>query len=79
MNGCIREIDGRLFGAILLALAFFGGFFNWMINTLGERKDGYVSLLVAGGVLITLGGIAVVSWQCALLALAMFAASRVRR
>ena len=26
MNGCTWEIDGRMFGAILLALAFFGGF-----------------------------------------------------
>lgn len=75
MNGCKAALDWQLIGVTLAGLFFFGLAFNGLVNALDERKSGYVSLLVAGGVLITLGGVAIVSWQCALLALAMFAAS----
>lgn len=75
MIGCSGAVDWRLIGAIWGGLFFFGLSFNALVHALGSRHDGYTSLLVAGGVLITLLGLALVSWQCALLALAMFAAS----
>jgi biotin transporter BioY len=63
--------------AILIALFCFGWAYNSVINSLGKRTEGYLSLLVAGGVLITLGGVALLDWQAAALCLAAFAASGV--
>lgn len=75
MNGLSAAIDWRLIGVTLMGLFMFGWAFNALVNGLGDLKEGYTSLLVVGGVLITLLGVALISWQCALLTLAMFAAS----
>jgi hypothetical protein len=67
--------DWRLIGAVLFGLLMFGLVYNELVQRIGRRKEGYTSLLVVGGVLITLGGVALVSWQCAVLTLSAFAAS----
>jgi hypothetical protein len=67
--------DWRLIGAVLFGLLMFGTVYNNLVQKLGRRKEGYTSLLVVGGVLITLAGVALVSWQCAVLTLSAFAAS----
>ena len=69
------NVDWRLIVTVLFGLFMFGLSFNALINYLGERKDGYVAMLVVGGVLITLGGIALIDWRAAVLALIGFAAS----
>jgi hypothetical protein len=61
--------------AILIALFCFGWAYNGLINSLGNRKEGYVSLLVAGGVLVTLGGAALIDWRASALVLVCFVAS----
>lgn len=63
--------------AVFLALMWFGVGYNALIG-LAERRhylDGFTSLAVALGVLITLAGVAILSWQAALIALACFTAS----
>lgn len=75
MIGCSQAVDWRLIGAILAGLFMFGVAYNALVHHLGNKKEGYSAILVVGGVLITLGGLALISWQCALLAVAMFAAS----
>ena len=67
--------DWRMIALVLMTLFFFGLSYNSLVNYLGERKDGYTALLVVAGVLITLGGIALIDWRAAALALAAFAAS----
>jgi thiol:disulfide interchange protein len=61
--------------AILFGLLMFGLAFNGLVSWLGSRKEGYVSLLVVAGVLITLGGAALLDWQAAAWVLICFAAS----
>src|SRR5512139_4211041 len=75
MNGLSPAIDWRLIGVTLMALFMFGWAFDALVTHLGDKKEGYTSLLVVGGVLATLLGVALISWQCALLTLAMFTAS----
>lgn len=75
MTGCIPGVDWRLIGAILGGLFFFGCCYNALMHAMGERKDGYTALFVAGGVLVTLTGLALVDWRCALLTVTLFAAS----
>jgi len=45
------------------------------VDYLDDRKDGYVALLVVAGVLVTLGGVALIDWRAAVLALVALAAS----
>ena len=75
MTGAEIAIDWRLLGSVLFGLFMFGLMFNGLVDWLGERKEGYVSLMVVGGVLVTLGGIAFISWPAAILGLAAFVAS----
>ena len=75
MNSCTPVIDWRLIGALFAGLFFFGLSFNGLVVHLGHRKDGYTSLLVVGGVLVTVGALAVVEPLCALLTLGFFASS----
>lgn len=75
MIGCTPVVDWRLIGAVAFGLFGFGVGYNALIHALGERKEGYTSLLVVAGVLITLGGVALIHWQAAALALLAFAAS----
>jgi ACR3 family arsenite efflux pump ArsB len=53
----------------------FGWAFNYFVGSLEDRKDGYLAMLVAAGVGITLIGAAIISWQAAALVLACFVAS----
>lgn len=72
---CESGVDWAQLGIVLFALGMFGLAYNALIHWLGNRKAGYVSLLVVGGVLVTLLGIAMVSWQAAVIGLAAFSAS----
>lgn len=66
--------------ALLVAYAllfFFGIGYNWFVGWL-ERKgyhEGYVAFLVMGGVIVTLGAVAVFDPDGALIALGAFLAS----
>lgn len=62
-------------GLVLLALCLFGMIFATFVWFLGRRKEGYTAFLVAGGVLVTLAGVAVIDWRAAVLTLACFTAS----
>ncbi len=64
--------DWRLIGAVLFGLFMFGAAYNYFVGALQERTDGYLGMLVAVGVGITLVGVAIVSWQAAILVLACF-------
>src|SRR4030067_1849483 len=75
MVGAEIGIDWVLLGSVLFGLFCFGVLWNSLVDWLGERKEGYVSLMVVGGVLVTLGGIAFISWPAAILGLATFVAS----
>jgi hypothetical protein len=71
---------GHNFGSILavfFGLVLFGVGYNAFVEWAERRgyTEGFVSLLVACGVFVTLGGIAIISWQAALLALIGFIAS----
>jgi len=68
-------IDWRLIGAVLAGLVLFGTSYNAWMTQLADRKEGYVALLVAGGVAMTLAGVAFLDLRAALLALVCFAAS----
>ena len=68
-------IDGKLLTVVLAFLFMFGWAFQYFVSSLGNRKEGYLALFVAAGVLITLGGAALINWQAAALLLACFFAS----
>ena len=63
--------------AVYLGLFVFGLGYNLAVSEFERKKflEGFVSLAVVLGVLVTLGGVAVISWRAALLALGAFAAS----
>ena len=63
--------------AVFWGLVLFGILYNLLMGWMEKRGylEGLTSLAVVGGVLITLAGIAVVSWSAAVLALAAFTAS----
>jgi Cu/Ag efflux pump CusA len=63
--------------AVYLVLALFGIGYNAAVAWWERQRyiEGFVSLAVVLGVLITLGGVAVLSWQAALIALGGFVAS----
>lgn len=71
------QLDSSLALAVFCLLALIGLGYNALIAWAGRRGflEGYLSLAVALGVLITLAGVAVVSWQAALLTLGAFVAS----
>jgi len=60
--------------AVFFALWVFGIFYNFLVAWAESRGylEGFTWLAAAIGVLVTLAGIAIISWQCALLALAAF-------
>lgn len=74
MNGAYPAFDWRTFGEMLALLFVVGIGYNWLMGKL-QNRAGYTAFYVAGGVLITLGGVAIVFWQAALLTLAAFVAS----
>jgi hypothetical protein len=66
-----------LISAVFVTLVLVSIGYNTLVAWL-ERSgyiEGFTSLVVAVGVLITLGGVAVISWQAALLALGAFVAT----
>lgn len=66
------------FGMVFLLLVVFGIGYNALVNRLGQRKEGYTSFLVVGGVLLTLTGSAfVIGLENTLMVLALFVASGV--
>jgi len=75
MNSPTFAIDMQVYGAVLFGLTMFGLAYNVWIGWLGDRKEGYTALLVMIGVAVTLIGVAIISWQSALLVLGAFAAS----
>jgi hypothetical protein len=72
---CESGINWAVIGAVLFGLAMFGVAYNAFIHFLGARKAGYTSLLVVGGVLVTLLGIALLDWRASVITLAGFVAS----
>ena len=68
-------VDGRLIGAVLAGLVMFGAAYNAWMTHLGDAKEGYVALLVAGGCAVTLVGVAIIDWRAAALCLGAFIAS----
>ena len=72
----IRLDFGHLL-AVFLGLIIFGTIYNQVVAWLEARKfaEGYMGFIVAGGVMITLLGVAIVSIQAALIALVAFFAS----
>ena len=73
--GPYLAIDWLLRGFILISLMLFGTLFAIIVNRLIDQLQGYMSLVVAAGVLITLAHAAFVYWQAALIVLVCFAAS----
>jgi hypothetical protein len=73
--GATLETNWQMIVTVLFALLMFGLAYNGLVSWLGERKDGYTALLVVGGVLVTLAGVALIDWQAAVITLAAFAAS----
>ncbi len=69
--------DFSLILAIYLALILFGIGFNLLVAGMEKRGylEGFTSLAVVVGTLVTLGGLAVIWWPAAVLALGAFAAS----
>ncbi|PKN85610.1 MAG: hypothetical protein CVU46_10595 [Chloroflexi bacterium HGW-Chloroflexi-8] len=63
--------------AVLLGLFLFGVLYNLWVEYLINRKyvEGYMSLVVAGGVGLTLIGLAILSWQLTVMAILGFTAS----
>ena len=54
-------MDWMFLAFVCCLLIMFGIIYNWLMDHLGERKEGYVSLMVVGGVLVTGIGFAVVA------------------
>lgn len=71
------RLDSNMILAVFGMLFLFGILYNQLVAWL-ERKgyhEGYVAFLVAGGVLVTLAGVSLISWQASLLVLGAFCAS----
>jgi hypothetical protein len=69
--------DLGLISAVYAALFIFGFAYNVLVAWLERRgyHEGYTAILVVGGTLITLSGVAIVDWRAAALALGAFACS----
>lgn len=76
MEIVIRVESGTIWG-VFFAMLLFGVGYNTLVAWLERKRyvEGYLSLVVALGVAVTLAGVAVISWQAALLTLVMFIAS----
>lgn len=60
---------------VFLCLFIFGLGYNWMVSRLGRKLEGYMSLVVALGVMVTLVGVLLLSPGAALICLLAFAAT----
>jgi len=77
LNEYVTEMQAIIplaIGAFLL-LAVFSVLYNHWMAALGEKKEGYLAILVAIGNLITLAVVAVFSWKAALIVLVALTAS----
>jgi len=74
---CEIRLDLGVILAVFFGLVLFGVGYNALVAWLERRgyAEGYMSLIVAFGVAMTLAGVALVSWQTALLTLGAFVAS----
>lgn len=74
---CEIRLDYGVISAVFLGLLLFGIAYNSLVAWLERRgyTEGYLSLIVAFGVAMTLVGVAVLSIQGALLTLGAFIAS----
>lgn len=52
--------------------ALLGWRYNQWMDSLGKTKEGYTAFLVAGGVLLGLMGVAVISWKAAVLCSSLY-------
>lgn len=71
------SVDIGVVVIVFLLLLIFGGLYNQLVAFL-ERQgylEGYLSLIVAAGVFITLIGVSILSWEVALIILVCFIAS----
>ncbi len=71
------RIDSGLIPVVLMGLFIFGLGYNTLVSWLIHHgyDEGYTWMLVAGGVLVTVIGLALIMPYAAMLALAAFAAS----
>jgi hypothetical protein len=71
------QLDFSLIAACYFSLILFGIGYNLLVSQLEKKGylEGFVSLVVALGVGITLTVLAIISWQFALIALGGFIAS----
>jgi hypothetical protein len=74
---CEIRLDFGTIAAVLLGLLLFGIGYNALVAWLERRgyTEGFLSLIVALGVFVTLCGVAVLSIHAALLALGAFVAT----
>lgn len=79
MLSCEFRIDFGTIAAVYLGLLLFGILYNQVVEWLERRgyTEGYMSLIVAFGVAMTLAGVSMLSIQAALITLGAFAASGV--
>jgi len=79
MMTCEIRIDYGVISAVLMGLFLFGTGYNTVVSWLEKHgyTEGYLGLLVAFGVIVTLVGVAILSVQAALIALVAFIASGV--
>lgn len=73
--GSYFAIDWLLLGFILISLMLFGTLFAVLVNRFFDQLQGYMSLMVAAGVLFTLAFAAFIFWPAAIIALICFTAS----
>ena len=69
------ELNATLIGAVMVSLFLFAVLYDLLVSRLGDLHYGYTSFLVAGGVGMTLGAMAVICWQAAFLAVVCFMVS----
>jgi vacuolar-type H+-ATPase subunit I/STV1 len=60
---------------VMLGLFIFGLGYNWAVSRLGRKLEGYMSLVVAMGVMVTLVGVLLLSPGAALICVLAFAAT----
>ena len=77
MNGNESGWNWALIGLVGVLLVLFGAAYNRLVDWMERRNyhEGFLSLIVAAGVGITLLFVAVVDWRAALLTLAAFVCS----
>lgn len=73
----IRPEKSLILAIVYLALFVFGIAYNQLIAWMEKKKylEGYTAFAVAGGVTITLGAVAFIDWEAALLVLGAFCCS----